>query len=391
MVIGRFACYTRNMPRIVRSQALAGCIILFAVAASAAAPERFNDAPSQADIQAFLTGARLAPALPIPPGVPLPPVPHFKPGDVFSGPVTKVLDADTLLVSHKDKGEVQIRLDAVDAPETAHPEHGKEGQPYGDEAAAFVRGLVTGKIVTVRIKEVDKYGRFVGWVTLPDGRALQHELLRGGWAWWNFFFNKDEALNALENEAIVARRGLWAGKTRGGQYWPESPWVFRRRVSAGIRRILPGEEIEFTVKHMPDADTAALGTRQSVYDYIRLAGLDAPEVSHGRTKPGQPYGVEAGERASQLIAAEGMKVLVKVEDVDPYGRLVGWVRLRSRGGVSLNELLVEEGWAWWYERYYPDLSELGRKQERARAARLGLWADPNPVPPWDFRRGQRTN
>lgn len=374
------------MPTSARATAF--CLLLCSASAFAAAPEAFDAAPTRAEIQALLGGVPLAPAIPAPKGVPVPVPPRFNPGDVVTGPVAKVLDADTLLVEAKG-GAVQIRLDAVDAPETPHPEHGKEGQPYGEEAADFVRRLVEGRVVTVNIKEADKYGRFIGWVTLPDGRALQREMLRNGWAWWNFFFDKNEELNKLENEAILAGRGLWAGKVRGGAHWPEAPWVFRRRVSAGVRRILPGEEIDFTVKHMPDADTAALGTRQSVYDYIRLAGVDAPEVSHGRSKPGQPYGKEAGERAAQLLAAEGMKIRVKVEDVDPYGRLVGWIRLPSRGGVSLNELLVEEGWAWWYERYYPGLGELGRKQARARDARLGLWADPNPVPPWDFRRSQR--
>ena len=348
--------------------------------ASFAAPARFDEPPSRAEIEALLPAAR---------SVAPPPISTLKPGDVISGRVVRVQDADTLVVNHQ--GEVHIRLDAVDAPETAHPEHGKEGQPYGDEAAAFARGLALGKTVTVYIKESDKYGRFVGRVTLPDGRDLQAELLREGWAWWNFFFNKDEALNKLENEALLARRGLWAGKTRGGEFSPEAPWVFRRRLAAGLRRILPGEEIEFMAKRVSDGDTVALGTKQPVYDYIRLAGLDAPEISHGQSKPGQPYGAEAGARAAQLIEAEGMKILVKVEDVDPYGRLVGWIRLPSRGGASLNELLVEEGWAWWYERYYPELGDLGKKQAKARTAKAGLWADPNPVPPWDFRRGQRVN
>ena len=374
----------------MRQTAIAvGGLLLLCAAASAASLERFDDAPTRADIQAFLAGAPALPGPRLPPGAAVPAAPPPKPGDVIRGPVARVLDADTLLVG--EKGDIQVRLDGVDAPETPHPEHGKEGQPYGEEAAAFVAKLVEGRTVAVTIKETDKYGRLIGWVTLPDGRSVQHELLRNGWAWWNFFFNKDEELNKLENEAIAARRGLWAGKTRGGAYWPEAPWVFRRRTSAGIRRILPGEEIRVTVKHMPDADTAALGTRQPVYDYIRLAGLDAPEVSHGRSKPGQPYGPEAGARASELVAAEGMKIVVNVEDVDPYGRLVGWVLLPSRGNASLNEMLIEEGWAWWYERYYPDLVHLGRKQARARAARLGLWADPDPVPPWDFRRSQRQN
>lgn len=372
------------------ARALAACLVFCAAAASAQPSGRLDALDTRAEFQALFGGVLPSPVapLPIPGGVPVPP--RYAPGDKIKGKVVKVLDADSLIVAAKD-GEVNIRLDAVDAPETAHPEHGKKGQPYGEEAAAFVRGLAEGKTVTVHIKELDKYGRFIGSVTLPGGRSLQEEILRNGWAWWNFFFNKDEALNKLENEAIAAGRGLWAGKKIGGEHWPEAPWVFRRRESAGIRRILPGEVITFKVKHLPDADTVALGTRQPVYDYIRLAGIDAPEVSRTRTKPGQPYAVEAGARASELVEAEGMKIDVEIEDVDPYGRLVGWIRLRGRGGESLNELLVEEGLAWWYERYYPNHAELARKQARARAARLGLWADPNPVPPWDYRRSQRPN
>lgn len=313
--------------------------------------------------------------------------PGPQPGETFKGAVSAVLDADTILVKHKGK-DLQVRLEAVDSPEVAHLEHGKEGQPYGDEAAAFVRGLCEGKKVQVKVAQYDKFGRAIGWVTLADGRSLQAELLREGWAWWNFFFNHDEELNKLENEAIKAGVGLWAGKARGGMFHPEAPWIFRRRVEAGVRRVLPGEKAEFTVSHMPDADTAALGTRKGVYDYIRLAGIDAPEVSRSRAKPGQPYSVEAGARATALVEAEGKTLQVEIEDVDPYGRIVGWVKLKSRG-ATLNEVLLEEGFAWWYERYYPHMPELGVKQKKAKEARRGLWADPNPVAPWDYRRGQR--
>ena len=309
------------------------------------------------------------------------------PGSTFKAKVLAVLDADTIVVDHG--GSLEIRLAAVDAPEIAHPEHGKEGQPYGDEAAAFVHALCDGKTVTVTVAETDKYGRTVGSITLPGGKQLQEELLRNGWAWWNFFFNHDEALNKLENEAIDARRGLWAGKTRGGVYAPEAPWIFRRRIAAGLERLLPGAEMDIKITHMADADTAALGTRNGVYDYVRLAGVDAPEVSHGASKPAQAYGPEAAGRAKELVAAEGMSAHVRVEDVDPYGRIVGWIVLESRH-TTLNEILLDEGYAWWYERYYPDRADLGKRQAAAQAARRGLWADPNPVPPWEFRRLQRT-
>lgn len=310
-------------------------------------------------------------------------------GDVFTGTVSRVFDADTVLVAPPEAVATIVRLEAVDAPEVAHPERDKPGQPYGDEAAEFLRRLCLGKTVKVTVKEVDKYGRLIGWVELSDGRALQRELLREGWAWWNLFFSKDQALNDLENEAIKAGRGLWAGKAIGGDKWPEAPWVFRRRVEAGLRRLLPGDSASFTVTHMPDGDTAALGTRHKVYDYVRLAGIDAPEVSHGQNKPGQPYGPQAAERATALVKAAGMRIEVEVEDVDAYGRIVAWVRLPSRA-ASLNEILLDEGFAWWYERYYPHRDDLRRRQEAARAARRGLWADPDPVPPWDFRRRDRS-
>ena len=309
----------------------------------------------------------------------------LEPGSTVPLRVAKVLDADTLLCG--PDGEVQVRLDAVDAPETPHPEHGKPGQPYGEEAAAFVRRLAQGKTVMVAVKEIDKFGRVVGRVSLPDGRDLQAEMLRAGWAWWNFFFNDEDALNELENEAQRAGRGLWAGRARGGESWPEAPWVFRRRVAAGLPRLLPGDEREFIAARVPDGDTLALGTRFSVYDYVRLAGIDAPEVGRGRSKPGQPWGPESGARLRQLLETEGMAVRVTVEDVDPYGRIVGWARLAS--GEPLNERLVSEGLAWWYERYYPGLDALRRAQEKARAERRGLWSDPSPVPPWEHRRAGR--
>ncbi len=355
------------MSKTAKTKVLLGWLFLLASGAWASSPE--SVAPFSADVSAILAEAGAPP----------------KPGEVFYAQVLKVLDADTVVVDRN--GELIIRLSAVDAPETAHPEHGKLGQPYGDEAAAFARTLCEGKTVKVTVAEIDKFGRTIGAITLRDGRSLQEELLRGGWAWWNFFFSKDSALNALENEAIKAGRGLWAGKTIGGERSPEAPWVFRRRVAAGVKRVLPGEEAEFTIKRLSDGDTAALGTRQGVYDYIRLAGVDAPEIKRGK-KPGQPYGPEAGVRAAALVAAEGMTVRVKIEDVDPYGRIVGWIHLKSRN-AWLNEVLVEEGLSWWYERYYPDLTDIARKQEKARAARRGLWADANPVPPWDYRRSQR--
>ena len=54
-------------------------------------------------------------------------------------------------------------------------------------------------------------------------------------------------------------------------------------------------------------------------------------------------------------------------------------------GRSLNQELVRQGMAWHYRRYAPHDSTLSRRESEARAARRGLWSQPNPVPPWEWR------
>jgi hypothetical protein len=57
-----------------------------------------------------------------------------------------------------------------------------------------------------------------------------------------------------------------------------------------------------------------------------------------------------------------------------------------RAGVAAREM-VREGMAWWYRKYAPDDTELERLEADARAAKRGLWSQPNPVPPWQWRHG----
>ena len=78
----------------------------------------------------------------------------------------------------------------------------------------------------------DRYQRTIADVILPDGRNLNHEIVRAGFAWW---FRKyapgDEALERLEKEARQARRGLWVDES------PIPPWEYRRRSIYQIGRL----------------------------------------------------------------------------------------------------------------------------------------------------------
>ncbi len=70
-------------------------------------------------------------------------------------------------------------------------------------------------------------------------------------------------------------------------------------------------------------------------------------------------------------------------DLDRYGRTVAEVLLPD--GRSLNREQVKAGFAWWYRRYAPDDDTLAQLEADAKAAKRGLWADADPVPPWEWR------
>lgn len=109
---------------------------------------------------------------------------------------------------------------------------------------------------------------------------------------------------------------------------------------------------------------------------IRLNGIDAPEMS-------QAYGRKSKDFLSALVAGKTVKVIVR--DTDRYGRSVGDVMV---GDKSANAELVAAGLAWHYVEYSKD-EKLAALEKEARARKLGLWADPDPVPPWEFRRIKR--
>lgn len=58
-------------------------------------------------------------------------------------------------------------------------------------------------------------------------------------------------------------------------------------------------------------------------------------------------------------------------------------------GTHVNHALVKDGWCWWSRKYAPgDTVVLEGLEKEAREAKKGLWADPQPVPPWEWRKGK---
>ena len=77
-------------------------------------------------------------------------------------------------------------------------------------------------------------------------------------------------------------------------------------------------------------------------------------------------------------------VTVQAYSHDKYKRTLGDVILPD--GMSLNQELVKQGWCWWYRKYEPSDAVLEGLENEAGEAKKGLWVDPQPAPPWEWRK-----
>jgi endonuclease YncB( thermonuclease family) len=129
--------------------------------------------------------------------------------------VTRVIDGDTINLFLFSSGNiVSSRLNGIDCPE--------KGQPFYEEATKYTSDLCLYKQVSVIKYGKDKYDRLIVDIILPDGKNLNEEIVRAGFAWWYHLYSDSLLLKKLENEARAARRGLWS------QPNPVPPWEFRK-------------------------------------------------------------------------------------------------------------------------------------------------------------------
>jgi micrococcal nuclease len=132
--------------------------------------------------------------------------------ETYTVRVVGITNGDTFRAVHEGR-EVIVRLRWIDAPE--------KDQPFGDRAKQALGELVAGQVVTVRDWGPDRNGRRLSEVMLPDGRNVNREMVRLGWAWWFRKYSKDVTLGSLEADARGAGRGLWADPH------PIPPWEWR--------------------------------------------------------------------------------------------------------------------------------------------------------------------
>ena len=142
------------------------------------------------------------------------------------------------------------------------------------------------------------------------------------------------------------------------------PWpiiVSATTINAKVIRVLDGDTIEVLHNNHPER--------------IRLSGIDCPEK-------GQAFGKRAKQAASELVY--GKEVTLQIHGKDKYKRTLANLVLSD--GTIVNQQLVKDGWCWWYRKYAPGDTVLEVLEKEAREAKKGLWVDPQPVPPWEWRK-----
>lgn len=124
--------------------------------------------------------------------------------------MTRVIDGDTVEVSPPVRGEEDVRLIGVDAPEL----HAPGGpQPYARRAAAFAERRLEGRRVRLEFgpELEDRYGRVLAYVH-TGGEMFNRLLLEKGYAQLALFPPNTRyagSLRQAQREAREARRGLW--------------------------------------------------------------------------------------------------------------------------------------------------------------------------------------
>lgn len=129
-----------------------------------------------------------------------------------------------------------------------------------------------------------------------------------------------------------------------------------------------------------DGDSLKIRQDDHIYD-IRLYGVDSPELA-------QKNGMEARDAARKLV--EGKSVDVHAVNVDQNGTTIAVIYVNDQ--YSLQAFLVGSGWTWVYNDHcrLKICKQWQQMEKQAKAAHLGLWTDPHPVPPWKWRMQRHT-
>jgi len=144
--------------------------------------------------------------------------------------------------------------------------------------------------------------------------------------------------------------------------------------NASAENILQGKVVK-----VADGDTITILDVNKTQHKIRLQGIDAPEKT-------QAFGEKSKQSLYDMV--HGKTVQVSFTKNNKYGRIVGKVFLDTQ---DICHQQIKSGLAWHYIKYQDEQPEEDRSaystsELTAKNQQLGLWSEPQPMPPWDYRK-----
>lgn len=198
-------------------------------------------------------------------------IPATNTGELITGRAS-VIDGDTIEIHGK-----RIRLDGIDAPETAQLCSDKKSKSVrcgARSANALATYLAQSQPTRCSIVGTDQYGRLIGTCKRQDGRDVSEWLVRNGHA-LDWPRHSGGRYQVYQQAAKGERTGLWAGRF-------DEPWVWRKQQA----------EPELTVsKDVRQSDPASqpLGLIRSVGGDCRIKGNISADGTRIYHVPGQKY------------------------------------------------------------------------------------------------------
>ena len=150
-------------------------------------------------------------------------------------------------------------------------------------------------------------------------------------------------------------------------------------IPASFQTSQPTDQLTLKVKviGVKDGDTVEVLYYQLPI-VIRLEHIDAPEKK-------QPFGAVSKQKLSDLSFGKIVTLVSKGKkgNYDGRGRMIAEIYVNDK--TNINKEMLKAGLAWHYKKY--SKSEIyAHLENRARKNRVGLWADKNPIAPWNFRK-----
>lgn len=126
-----------------------------------------------------------------------------------------------------------------------------------------------------------------------------------------------------------------------------------------------------------DGDTVEVIDKQNKTAILRLAEVDCPEKK-------QPFGKKAKQFTSDAIYLKTVKYIVT--DKDRFGRSIAKIYYKNK---YLSAEIIKNGMGWHYKKYSTS-QELALLEQQAKSRKIGLWMDPNPIYPSEWRKANKS-